>query len=224
MFKLNRNKAIMLLIIIIGIGVGIYYIFYPNISELFIHQEDVIDNIEDNNKTNDINKEISSKGEGSDIVVHISGAVHNEGIVKLKEGSRVADAIEEAGGVREDAYTKDLNLAYKLEDGVKIYIPTLDENNKESTQDKNQNDKSDVISSVNSNISTSNKDNKNKKVNINTANQTELETLPGIGASTASKIIAYREENGKFKTIEDIKKVNGIGENKYKNIKESIEV
>ena len=213
MFKLNRNKAIMLLIIIIGIGVGIYYIFYPNISELFIHQEDVIDNIEDNNKTNDINKEISSKGEGSDIVVHISGAVHNEGIVKLKEGSRVADAIEEAGGVREDAYTKDLNLAYKLEDGVKIYIPTLDENNKESTQDKNQNDKSDVISSVYSNISTSNKDNKN-----------ELETLPGIGASTASKIIAYREENGKFKTIEDIKKVNGIGENKYKNIKESIEV
>ena len=61
-----------------------------------------------------------------------------------------------------------------------------------------------------------------KEININTATQTELETLPGIGPSTSSKIISYRKENGKFKTIEDIKEVSGIGDAKYENIKDLI--
>lgn len=66
------------------------------------------------------------------------------------------------------------------------------------------------------------KEKQNAKININTATQTELETLPGIGPSTALKIIAYRKEKGKFKTIEDIKEVSGIGESKFNNIKDSI--
>lgn len=218
MFKLNRYKVIIIVVIIIIIGGGIYYTFL-NKSDVFIDREDIREN---NEEINNISENTNLKQESS-IVVHISGAVHKEGVVKLKEGSRIEDAIIEAGGIREDAYTKDLNLAYKLEDGIKIYIPTIDEHNKDIMQGTNQNDESNVIKSSNP-INSPAKDNKSKKVNINTANQAELETLPGIGASTASKIVSYREQNGKFKKIEDIKKVNGIGENKFKNIKDVITI
>ena len=112
------------------------------------------------------------------------------------------------GGLKENACLDDINLAYKLEDGMKIDIPTK--------QEKQEN-----ISTQN-NIISNNK--QNTKININTATQTELETLSGIGASTALKIINYRKENGNFSSIEDIKNVSGIGESKYSSIKDSITV
>ena len=144
-------------------------------------------------------------------------------MIELEENSRIADAIEKAGGFREDAYTKDVNLAYKLEDGMKIYIPTMEEK---------ENEKANVIvesgiETENNNNSYSNTDegkNVNSKVNINTASKEELDTLPGIGPSTAEKIINYRKEKGKFKSIEEIKDVSGIGDSKYENIKDMIEI
>ena len=102
-------------------------------------------------------------------------------------------------------------MAYEVEDGEKIYIPNLSE---ETENAENQ------VSS--SETQTSSSSNSNGKVNINKASATELTAVPGIGASTAQKIVTYRDENGKFKTIEDIKNVSGIGDNKYNSMKDFI--
>lgn len=153
------------------------------------------------------------------IIVHVAGAVQKEGIFELNENSRVADAIEKAGGLKPEADIGKINLAYKLEDGIKIFIPSkgekIEENQSKDETEKyitKTEEKSHDIAKV------------NPKVNINTASQTELETIPGIGPSTALKIIKYREENKKFKSIEEIKEVGGIGESKFNAIKERITV
>ena len=150
-----------------------------------------------------------------EIVVHIAGAIKTEGIILLNEGARVNEAIEKAGGVTEQADMDQVNLAEELEDGEKIYIPKKEENQETTTLETNPTEQSKTQTNTNTKTSTT-------KVNINKATQTELETLPGIGASTASKIIAYREENGKFKAPENIKEVSGIGEAKYNSIKDLI--
>ena len=119
-----------------------------------------------------------------------------------------------AGGLKEEADLKQINLAYVLEDGMKINIPSKNESrNEASNNTENYTTKENLNSSNNA---------KTSKVNINSATQTELETLPGIGPSTALKIINYRKEKGKFNKIEDIKNVNGIGESKFNKIKEFI--
>ena len=154
--------------------------------------------------------ENSTDGVGQ-IYVHIIGEVKNEGIVILNKGERVIDAIEKAGGVTESADLSKINLAYKLSDGQKIKIPNVNEPVKEEAN---------YVYGLGSNE----KEVKNSKVNINTATQTELETLNGIGPSLASKIIEYRKKNGSFKKIEEVKNVSGIGGDKYNLIKEEIEV
>lgn len=145
------------------------------------------------------------------IVVHITGEVENEGIIELEKGARISDAIEKAGGTTEEANIADVNLAYSLKDGQKIKIPNINEEDEQIIKEEAGED---II------IEGDNK--KEEKININTANQTELETLSGIGPSTALKIINYKKEHGKFNSIEDIKNVPGIGESKFENIKEYI--
>ena len=140
------------------------------------------------------------------------------------------DAINKAGGTTNKANVSKVNLAYVLKDGMKINIPNdsdLKENSNfeyitmSSGDGKNDN----VFESTSSKpIAESNGFNNIKTVNINTATQTELETLPGIGPSTALKIINYRNENGKFKSIEDIKNVSGIGDSKFDTLKKYITV
>ena len=126
------------------------------------------------------------------------------------------------GGIKEDADINDINLAYKLEDGMKIYIPTKQEKEKQNQFTTNINAENNTnsinkdltekyvtnSSGLNSNNIENVENKKNNKVNINTATQAELETLPGIGPTTAMKIINYRNEKGKFKKIEDIKEVS----------------
>lgn len=147
-----------------------------------------------------------------EIVVHITGQVVNQGIVKLEEGSRVIDAIEAAGGATPDANLAKINLAYLLEDGMKLYVP--------SVKDKEEEE---YVS--NSNTNGKNGDSKQVlKVNINMATSEELQKLPGIGEAMASRIITYRKENGKFSKLEDLKNVSGIGEAKFNNIKNYIYV
>ena len=124
------------------------------------------------------------------IKVHIAGSVITEGIVELEEGARIADAIDAAGGTTPDANMQNVNLAYKVQDGQKIYIPNT-----------NDEPETEIIQSEEVNLI------ENGLVNINTATQTELELLTGIGPSTAAKIIEYREQNGKFTNIEEIKEV-----------------
>ena len=213
---INKKTKILLIILISIIAIAVGYYTYKN-------EKESQNFIEEQNLEIEENKQEESSKETEKIIVHVSGAVQNEGVIELEENSRIADAIEKAGGFREDAYTKDVNLAYKLEDGMKIYIPTMEEK---------ENEKTNVI--VESNIETENNNssysnasdgkNTNSKVNINTASKEELDTLPGIGPSTAEKIINYRKENGKFKSIEGIKDVSGIGDSKYENIKDMIEI
>ncbi len=168
---------------------------------------------------------IEENEDDTKIFVHVTGAVKNEGIVEIKEEGRIADAVEAANGFTEEADISQINLAYKLEDGQKIYIPSIKDEKikeeekvleKEYVTDEAGDDIiiEDDISSV--------KSKKDGKININTAMESELEEIPGVGESTAKKIIEYRKNNGKFKEIEDIKNVSGIGDSKFENMKEKI--
>lgn len=150
------------------------------------------------------------------ITVHVIGEVVSPGVVSLKEGSRIIDAINSCGGKTENADITKINLAYILEDGVQIYVPRLDDdidNVEYIREGAGENVISDNVVQD---------DKKIIKVNINTANLDKLQTLPGIGEAMAKRIIEYRTENGKFQSIEDIKNVSGIGDSKFEKIKEYI--
>ena len=149
------------------------------------------------------------EGEKKYIILHITGEIMNPGVIKIEEGSRVVDAIDTAGGLTPNADVSKINLAYVLSDGQKLYIPSVEDKNEEEY----------ITHDIGINII---EESNNKKININTATQTELESLSGIGPSTALKIINYRKENGKFKNIEEIKNVPGIGESKFKQIENQI--
>ena len=228
MKKLNlKQKKIIAIILIILVIITYYYLYLKNSTEEISNQDLEVNNTQASNQTNETEKE----GEET-IVVHVSGAINIEGIVELEAGSRIANAIEKAGGVKENADMTDINLAYPLEDGMKIHIPTKEET-EANKNNENMIDESYVTSSsggvsskedTNSTQGSSKLTTSNEKVNINTATQEELDTLPGIGPSIASKIIDYREQNGKFNSIEEIKEVSGIGDAKYEKIKDSITI
>lgn len=228
MKKLNlKQKKIIAIILIILVIITYYYLYLKNSTEEISNQDLEVNNTQESNQTNETEKETEET-----IVVHISGAVNIEGIVELEAESRIANAIEKAGGVKENADMTDINLAYPLEDGMKIHIPTKEET-EANKNNENMIDESYVTSSsggvsskedTNSIQGSSKSTTSNAKVNINTATQEELDTLPGIGPSIASKIIDYREQNGKFNSIEEIKEVSGIGDAKYEKIKDSITI
>lgn len=157
--------------------------------------------------------------------MHVTGAVKSEGIVKIKEEGRIADAVEAANGFSEDADISQINLAYKLEDGQKIYIPSI--NDEKVKEDEKVLEKEYVTDEAGDDIILEDeistvKTKKDEKININTAMENELKEIPGVGESTAKKIIEYRKSNGKFKEIEDIKNVSGIGDSKFENMREKI--
>lgn len=164
------------------------------------------------------------------IFVYVTGEVNNPGVIMLSENSRIIDAINSAGGTTNNANISKINLAYILKDGMKVNIPSKEDlknyNNFDYITMSSGDGKNDNISENESSLSSkSDKSSTNKStVNINIATQTELETLPGIGPSTALKIINYRNENGKFSSIDEIKNVSGIGDSKFENIKKYITV
>ena len=159
-----------------------------------------------------------------DIYVYICGAVSKEGVYKLSSGSRIQDALDMAGGYSEDAAHGYVNLAEVLTDGMRIYIPTeqevLDSGSSvtDGTWNAAQPDGSKVDSTLGS------EDESKALVDINTADSNQLQTLPGIGESKARDIINYRETNGPFGDIEEIKNVSGIGESTYDKLSPYITV
>lgn len=162
-------------------------------------------------KENKENKE-EPKEMGTGIFVHIDGWIQNPGVYEIKENDRVNTIIEKAGGLKEGASIKSINLAARLSDGDKIYIPNREEEKQiETTEVKGNNTGTVKIT-------------KNNKININKASISELKQITGIGESTANKIIDYRDNVGKFKKIEDIKEVKGIGDSKYESIKDKITI
>lgn len=162
-------------------------------------------------ETNEIIESQDEEETNNVIIIHVAGEVLNEGIVEISSNSRISDAINAAGGLTEEADISKINLASPLKDGEKVYIPNSEELKSGSYIEIKETE--DITSYR-----------ETGKVNINTATQTELETLSGIGPSTALKIINYRKQNGKFKSIEDIKNVSGIGEAKFNSIKDSISI
>lgn len=222
----NLNKTQKIVLYGIGIVLVILIIIYLFTKDNTVYSDYSNLYLEENANVveNEIKVEESSKNL---IYVYVAGEVNNPSVVELEEGQRVADAIEKAGGLTDSGEIKNINLAYKLQDGEKLYIPSLDEVIESKENDINiayitsginsgENQKNNnAESNLNSNID-------NGLININTATQTELETLDGIGPSTAKKIIDYRDENGKFKSIEEIQNVSGIGDAKYAGIKDDI--
>ena len=217
----NKKNKILLIVIVAIVAIISYYFIFDRKEEWLNNQEQNLE-IKEEIKTNDQIENNSNEQQlekNENIIVHVSGAVNKEGIVELKNNSRIIDAIDKAGGLKDEADITNINLAYIIEDGMKIHIPSKEE--KESTIIVESNIDSGTVEQSNE-IKSNN--NKKLKININTATKTDLETLPGIGESTALKIIEYRKEKGKCKLIEDIKQVNGIGENKFNKIKELITV
>lgn len=200
---------------------------YENIKEEIVDEIEETESIEENDEIEKITDE-------EKIYVYITGEVNKPGVVILINGSRISDAIEAAGGITENADIMKVNLVYMLKDGMKVNIPSNGElkNNPNfeyitmgSGDEKNDDNSSDILTNINSDTINKNESAfKISNVNINTATQTELETLPGIGPSIALKIINYRKENGKFTSIEELKNVSGIGESKYEEVKKYIYV
>lgn len=189
----------------------------------------------------DDNTSKDSVSEVSKIYVYITGEVNNPGVVVLNEGSRIVDAINSAGGTTIKADVSKVNLVYVLDDGMKVNIPNNNDlkNNPDFeyiTMNSGDGGKDDysveqgsgtTVKSGTGGDSSSSGSGSSKNysvVNINTATQTELETLPGIGPSLAMKIIKFRKENGDFSSIDEIKNVSGIGDNKFEELKNYITV
>jgi len=139
------------------------------------------------------------------LTVHVAGAIVSPGLYKLPEGSRVADAIERAGGASSEAALDDINLAGRLTDGQKVMVPQ----------------KASVGTAPGENVSTSGQ---SSLVNVNTANADELEKLPGIGPAMAERIIEYRKKNGPFSAADDLDDVEGIGPAKLKALQDLVTI
>lgn len=222
MINLSKKQ----LAIIIGIGAIVifvigYYIYKISMPEENYEQLDIVSE----NKQEQTKENVEKGEEETDlIIIHIAGEVKNPGIVKIKEGARIADVIEKAGGLTQKANIININLAYVIEDGQKITIPSKEniEEEKENQNEYISNENGQGI--IEENPKTNTTITKNTLVNINKATSEELQTLRGIGESTATKIIEYRKQNGEFKQIEDIKNVPGIGNSKFEAIKDNIKV
>lgn len=226
-FKNSKKIIIILLIITFLIGlISVWYIKTQNNNQVQIesfnseitNDEKYINNTNSPEDNSNSNTTIEDNNQ-NEIYVHIIGEVNKQGIVKLKEGSRIIDAIEQAGGATSKADLSKVNLAYVLSDGQKVNIPNVNDNIEENGFEYISEGSGNNI--IENEITT---EKGGKKVNINTATQSQLESLTGIGPSTAEKIIKYREEHGNFKTIDELKNVSGIGETRFNSIKNYIKV
>ena len=174
--------------------------------------------------------EINSAGETQPemIYVDVCGAVANPGVFQLAAGSRVFQAIEAAGGYLPEAALTCVNRAGVLTDGQQLYILTQEEMERQGLDPEEMAKASDGQISgsagTGQNTGMTAQVQQDNRININTADEAQLTTLTGIGATRAQAIIAYREENGPFAAIEDIMNVQGIKEGTFAKIKDEIVV
>lgn len=152
----------------------------------------------------------SAQVENETMYVDVKGAVHDPGVYQIKEGMRLMDAIESAGGFLVSADQSSINLALRLTDQMVIYVPQVGETIETAT--------------LHSALSTQSDETASDLININTADLAQLQTLNGIGEKKAQEIIRYREENGSFQKIEEILEVSGIGDKTFESLKAFITV
>lgn len=183
-------------IVVLMIGAGIILTACDDSKEIMINEETIEESHEYTENKNHI-------------YVYLSGEVESPGVYKLENEARLYQAIELAGGMTKNAQKEYLNLAETVYDGQQIHILSKKEYKKSQEQD------TDIVQ---------NTDSDNALININTATPEEQQSLSGIGETRAKAIIEYREKNGKFQTIEDIKNVSGIGDSTFENIQNDITV
>lgn len=211
------NVGVIVAIIIVA-TIGIFFSgnldIDENVNVVSESEKEKIQYAESNNnkleekKESDKNDTKSNQNIVKEVTIFISGEVNNPGVVTINSDKRLADAVNKLGGFTQDADLNKINLAMKIEDEKHYIIPKIGENIETSNYDNNLDAK----------------DEEDNLVNINEADIKELDSLPGVGEATATKIINHRKENGKFKAIEEIKNVNGIGDKKYENIKDMITI
>ncbi|HEL1566620.1 TPA: helix-hairpin-helix domain-containing protein [Streptococcus suis] len=149
--------------------------------------------------------------EPSLLVVDVKGAVVKPGLYTLEADARVNDAVEAAGGLTSQADPKSINLAQKLSDEAVVYVASKDENIS-------------VVASTTTSSAMSQEEKNTSLVNLNTATEADLQTISGIGAKRATDIIAYREANGGFKSVDDLNNVSGIGDKTMESIRPYVTV
>lgn len=148
------------------------------------------------------------------ILVHVDGEVASPGVVELPAGSpRVRDAVEAAGGLTERAATTSLNLAAPVEDGSKVHVPNAEEAAEAGAGATTGAGTAGQGAAGQAGSSSS------ARVNVNTATAEELQQLPGVGPSTAAKIVEDRAKNGPFASVDDLMRVSGIGEKKLERLR-----
>jgi competence protein ComEA len=155
------------------------------------------------------------------LIIYLTGAVIDPGVYELEQGARLNDAIERAGGLAEGAATSYINLATALEDGQHVHIP--------SEAEIESGEAARIAAGTAGGTGTAaggtggaGAAQGEQKVNINTADNAGLESLPGVGVATAQRIIDYREKNGPFASVEGLKDVSGIGEKKYAELADKV--
>ncbi|WP_322786105.1 helix-hairpin-helix domain-containing protein [Caldanaerobius polysaccharolyticus] len=181
------------------------YNLHKQVDQIIITADSVPSSVSESKGENAVSRKDNAIPK--EIYVDVSGAVKNPGVYKFKQGDRIIDAVNRAGGLMADADTSQVNLAKKLADEEKVYIPK----------------KGEKLPQPAANVSTVGGETPAEgKININTASLQELDTLPGIGPVIAQRIIDYRNQNGPFKSIEEIKNVSRIGDKLYEQIKDKI--
>ena len=161
------------------------------------------------------------------LYVHVCGAVNAPGVYKLRTDARIYEALEAAGGMTEDAAADWINQAEALSDGERIYVPTQEEVNSQVlavTQDGTEASSGNDTDNGTGQEASGEDTGTEQKIDLNTADVSQLTTLTGVGESKALAIIAYREENGPFTSAEDIMNVPGIKEGTYEKIKDKIAI
>lgn len=160
----------------------------------------------------DADESSGKSSSAAEVYVDVDGAVVRPGVYRLKEGARVSQALDAAGGLTVEADVTGLNRASKITDGQKIYVPTVGEQQAAAA----------VGGAESSAATTPSAGSSSGLVNINTASSAELQTLSGIGPSMAQSIIDDRSKNGPFASVDDLMRVSGIGEKKLAKIKDCI--
>jgi competence protein ComEA len=221
LLKDKKRIGILIILVIVLIAFGILYLKSGfkelkknNTESIFVEDTENTDTSNNNVKNNSIstnNKGATIPIKDKNIVVEIKGEVKKPDVYTLNENAIIKELIEAAGGLTENADLSNINRAKKLQNHELVYIANKNDITKDS---KNTNSESNTSNSqgISNNI-----------VNINTATIEQLKTLNGVGDSKAKSIIEYREQNGGFKSKEDIKNVTGIGEKMFERIKEQIE-
>lgn len=249
LFLYNHKRKIIVIasLILLSLTITLVLLTRHNYQKDITTYENVV-----SEKNNSNIKEVDNKKEDEEKIyyyIDIKGYVNNPGVYSLEKGKRVVDAINIAGGLKKDANTSLLNLSKEISDQMVIVIYSNSEikEYEKLTETKKQEEKicndkiiNDACISNSNNTNTTNNandttkndttdtktddSNKTLKININTATKEELMTLKNVGESKALAIIEYRNKNGLFKTIDDLKNVSGIGDKLFESLKENITV